>query len=262
MGFLSGKKALITGIASNRSIAFGIAEVMAREGCKLALTYHNEKLRARAQKYAKSFSADMVLACDLSSDEEIANAFDSLKSSWGEVDIIVHSVAFAPRNALEGDYLDVTTRAHFISAHDISSYTFSALAKAAKERDMLKEASALLTVSYLGAVRAVPNYNVMGLAKASLEANVRYMAASLGEMGVRVNAVSAGPIKTLAASGIKDFSKLLHYAKNRSALKRNISIYEVGNVGAFLCSDLASGVTGEIVYVDAGYHFCEYALLD
>ncbi len=262
MGFLNGKKALITGIASNRSIAFGIAEAMAREGCTLALTYQNEKLRTRVEKCAKSCAAKTVLACDLSIDEQIDNVFDTLKSSWNNVDIIVHSVAFAPRSALEGNYLDSTTRADFISTHDISSYTFSALAKAAKKREMLKKDSALLTVSYLGAVRAVPNYNIMGVAKASLEANMRYMAMSLGEMGVRVNAVSAGPIKTLAASGIKDFSKLLHYAKNRNALKRNVSICEVGNVGAFLCSDLASGVTGEVVYVDAGYHFCEYAPLD
>lgn len=255
MGFLKGKKALITGVASNRSIAWGIAQAMAKQGCELAFTYQNDKLKSRVEKCAALCNSKIIINCDLAEDTQIDNAIVELKNHWQEIDIIIHSVAFAPREALDGDYITATTRENFIKAHDISSYTFVALAKAAK--NMLSNNAALLTVSYLGSIRAIPNYNVMGVAKASLEANVRYMAASLGETGVRVNAVSAGPIKTLAASGIKHFGKLLDYAANNSALKRNVNTEEVGNVAAFLCSDLASGITGEITYVDAGYNFCD-----
>ncbi|MBE8189960.1 MAG: SDR family oxidoreductase, partial [Candidatus Thioglobus sp.] len=199
-------------------------------------------------------NSNITIECDVATDASIDKAFSTLKKHWDNFDILVHSVAFAPREALDGNYLSATTRENFASAHDISSYSFTALAKAAEP--MLNDNSALLTVSYLGAVRAIPNYNIMGLAKASLEANVRYMAAAMGpERGIRVNGVSAGPIKTLAASGIKDFGKLLSYAANSSALKRNVTTEEVGNVAAFLCSDLASGVTGEITYIDSGYNF-------
>ena len=254
MGFLAGKRALIIGVASNRSIAWGIAEAMAKQGCEIALTYQTEKLKSRVEKCAEVCNSNIVIECDVSTDENINNTFVDLKKHWDNFDILVHSVAFADRSQLEGDYVDVTEREKFAQAHEISSYSFTALAKAA--RPMLNENGALLTLSYLGAIRAIPNYNVMGVAKASLEANVRYMAAAMGpEKGIRVNAVSAGPIKTLAASGIKDFGKLLDYAADSSALKRTVTIEEVGNTAAFLCSDLASGITGEVTYVDSGYSF-------
>lgn len=254
-GFLTGKKALIVGVASNRSIAWGIAQAMAKQGCELAFTYQNEKLKSRVEKFATECQSDITIECDVASDESIQQTFATLKQSWDSVDIIIHSVAFAEREALNGNYVDVTTRDNFLTAHDISSYSFVALAKEAKP--MLNKGGALLTVSYLGAIRSIPNYNVMGVAKASLEANVRYMATAFGGEDIRVNAISAGPIKTLAASGIKGFGSLLNYAAQSSALKRNVSIEEVGNTAAFLCSDLASGITGEITYVDAGYSFTE-----
>jgi enoyl-[acyl-carrier protein] reductase I len=253
MGFLTGKKALITGVASNRSIAWGIAQTMMKQGCELAFTYQNDRLKKRVEKCAQNCQSDILIACDMSSDDNINQAFHDLKKHWNNIDIIVHSVAFAPKEALNGDYISVTTREIFLLAHNISSYTFTALAKAS--RTMLNSGGALLTVSYLGAQRFIPNYNVMGVAKASLEANTRYMAASLGKQNIRVNAISPGPIKTLAASGIKNFSKLLDYTANNSALRRNVNIEEVGNVATFLCSDLASGITGELIYVDAGYNF-------
>jgi enoyl-[acyl-carrier protein] reductase I len=254
MGFMTGKKALIVGVASNRSIAWGIAEAMAKQGCEIALTYQNEKLKKRVDKCAEVCNSNIIIECDVATDESIEQTFTELKKHWDNFDIIVHSVAFAPREALNGNYVEVTTRENFAAAHDISSYSFTALAKYASS--MLNDNGALLTVSYLGAIRAIPNYNVMGVAKASLEANVRYMAAALGpERGIRVNAVSAGPIKTLAASGIKDFGKLLDYAASSSALKRNVTTEEVGNASAFLCSDLASGITGEVTYIDSGYNF-------
>ena len=254
MGLLTGKRALVIGVASNRSIAWGIAEAMAKQGCEIALTYQTDKLKKRVDKCAEVCNSSIVIPCDVSTDEQIEQAFVELKKSWNSFDILVHSVAYAPREALNGNYIEVTTRENFASAHEISSYSFTALAKVALP--MLNDNGALLTLSYLGAIRAIPNYNIMGVAKASLEANVRYMAVALGqEKGIRVNAISAGPIKTLAASGIKDFGKLLDYAAHSSALKRNVTIEEVGNSAAFLCSDLASGITGEVTYVDAGYSF-------
>ncbi len=259
MGFLTGKRALITGVASNRSIAWGIAKSMSEQGCEIALSYHTDKLKSRVEKCAAECNSGIVIPLDAATDEGIEQSKTALEEHWDSVDIIIHSMAFAPREALDGDYVDATNREDFLLAHDISSYTFTALAKTYK--DMLSSGGALLTMSYLGAVKAIPNYNVMGVAKASLEANVRYMAASMGKDGIRVNAISAGPIKTLAASGIKDFGKLLDYAAENSALKRNTTIEEVGNASAFLCSDLASGITGEIVYVDSGYSFYESAPL-
>lgn len=258
MGFLQGKRALIVGVASNRSIAWGIAQAMHREGAELAFTYQNEKLKGRVEKLAADFNSELVFPCDVASDEQITSLFEQLASHWEHLDILVHSVAFAPAGQLDGDYLDDVTREGFNVAHEISSYSFVGLAKAA--RPMLRENSALLTLSYLGAVRAVPHYNAMGLAKASLEANVRYMAASLGPKQIRVNAISAGPIKTLAAKGISDFNKLLDYGERNSPLRRNVTIEEVGNAGAFLCSDLASGITGEVMYVDSGYHVMAMAV--
>ena len=253
MGFLTGKRALIVGLASNRSIAWGVAQAMHREGAELAFTYQNDKLKERVEKFAAECGSSLTFPCDVSSDEQIAAVFTDLNKSWDGLDIIVHSVAYAPKEALEGEYLASVTREAFNQAHDISSYSFAALAKAG--RSMLQgRAGALLTLSYLGAVKALPNYNVMGLAKASLEANVRYMAYSLGPENIRVNAISAGPIRTLAASGIANFRKLLDYAEQTAPLRRNVSIEDVGNVAAFLCSDLAAGVTGEVTYVDAGYN--------
>jgi enoyl-[acyl-carrier protein] reductase I len=253
MGFLSGKRALIVGLASNRSIAWGIAKAMQRQGAELAFTYQNEKLHDRVAKMAGECGTEITVPCDVSDDEEIDAVFDHLDNYWDHLDIIVHSVAFAPRTELEGDYLENVSRDGFRVAHEISSYSFSALAKAGC-RMMEGRDGALLTLSYYGAEKAMPNYNVMGLAKASLEANVRYMAQSLGPDGIRVNAISAGPIKTLAAAGISNFRKMLDLMERTAPLRRNVTIEEVGNAAAFLCSDLASGITGEVTYVDAGYN--------
>ncbi len=253
MGFLQGKKALITGVASNRSIAWGIARAMHDQGAELAFTYQGEKLGERVGKLAQELNSDIVLPCDVTDDAQIKALFDSLGQSWDGLDIVVHSIGFAPREELQGRYLDTVTRAGFATSQDISAYSFAALAKAARQM-MAGRAGALFTMTYLGAVRAVPHYNVMGPAKASLEANVRLMAADLGQDHIRVNAVSAGPIKTLAAAGIRGFRDMLDSAGGLSALRRNVSTEEVGNAAAFLCSDLASGITGEILYVDAGYN--------
>ena len=253
MGLLQGKRALIVGLASNRSLAYGIAKAMHREGAELAFTYQNEKLEDRVIKMAAEMDSDVAVSCDVSSDEQIETVFDKLDNYWDGLDIIVHSVAFAPRDELEGDYLDNVTRDGFRLAHEISSYSFAALAKAGRNMMEGRDA-ALLTLSYLGAVRAMPNYNVMGLAKASLEANVRYMSQCMGPDGIRVNAISAGPIRTLAAAGISDFRKMLTEVEQSAPLRRNVTIEDVGNAGAFLCSDLAAGITGEITYVDSGYN--------
>ncbi|MDT8311629.1 MAG: enoyl-ACP reductase [Methylophaga sp.] len=255
MGFLQGKRVLIVGVASNRSIAAGIAQAMAREGAELAFTYQNDKLKSRVEKIAEQCGAnpDLLFSCDVSSDEQISSVFDQLAKHWDGLDSIVHSVAFAPREQLQGSFIDSVTRDGFAAANDISAYSFAALAKAGKTMLAGRNGS-LLTLSYLGAERAIDNYNVMGVAKAALEATVRYMAYSMGPDGIRVNAVSAGPIKTLAAAGIGDFGKMLAYGERNSPLRRNVTIEEVGNVGAFLCSDLASGITGEITYVDGGYN--------
>lgn len=253
MGFLSGKRALIVGVASDRSIAWGIAEAMHREGAELAFTYQNEKLLSRVQKIAQQTGSNLVLPCDVSSDDQIQSVFDSIAKHWDGIDIIVHSVAYAPREELAGPFVESSTRDGFRVAHEISSYSFVALAKAGLPM-MKGRKGALLSLSYIGAVRAVPNYNVMGLAKASLEAGVRYLAQSLGPEGIRVNGISAGPIRTLAAAGINDFKKLLDYNDVMAPLGRGVTIDEVGNAAAFLCSDLASGITGEITYVDGGFN--------
>ena len=252
MGFLTGKKALITGVASNRSIAYGIAQCMAREGAELAFTYQNKKLQPRVEKIAKNLDSEICIQLDVAEDEQISQAFRRLNNHWQDLDILVHSIAFAPTEEFKGSYIDSVTRDGFQMSHDISSYSFVALAKAA--RPMLNADSALLTLSYLGAVKSVPNYNVMGPAKASLEANVRFLAANLGSDSIRVNAISAGPIKTLAAAGIGGIRELLKHVESMSPLRRNITIENVGNTAAFLCSDLAAGITGEVIYVDGGYH--------
>ncbi|MCC7090982.1 MAG: SDR family oxidoreductase [Nitrosomonas sp.] len=261
MGFLANKQVLITGLLSNRSIAYGIAKAMKREGAQLAFTYQGEEIRERVEKLAAEFDSTLLFPCNVASDQEIAQCFENLQKHWSGLDCIVHSIAFAPRDALMGDYLESVNREAFRIAHDISSYSFAALAKAALPL-MQHRNAALLTLSYLGAVRVMPSYNVMGLAKASLEANVRFMASSLGPKGIRVNAISAGPIRTLAASGIGSFGKLLGYTEKVSPLRRNVTIDEVGNAAAFLCSDLASGITGEITYVDAGFSTVAFDLVD
>jgi len=253
MGFLKDKRVLVTGVASNRSIAWGVAQAMHREGADVAFSYQGEKLKSRVEDLAAKCGSDLVLPLDVSSDDQIMEAFQELGTHWDGLDCIVHSIGFAPRDQLEGEYIDAVTREGFAIAHDISSYSFAALAKAGRQL-MKGRNGSLLTMSYLGAVRAVPNYNVMGLAKASLEANVRYLAASLGPEGTRVNAISAGPIRTLAASGISDFRSMLKQVEDRTPLRRNVTIEEVGNAAAFLCSDLASGITGDVLYVDTGYH--------
>lgn len=253
MGFLQDKRILIVGVASDRSIASGCAEAMHQQGAKLAFTYQTDKLQKRVEKLAGKCDSDIVLPLDVASDEQIDDLFKELAKQWDGLDGIIHSVGFAPREQLEGSYVDAVTREGFAIAHDISSYSFAALAKGGREM-MEGRNGALLTMSYLGAVRTVPNYNVMGVAKASLEANVRYLADSLGPRGTRVNAISAGPIRTLAASGISDFRTMLNTVAERTPLRRNVTIEEVGNAAAFLCSDLASGITGDVLYVDTGYH--------
>jgi enoyl-[acyl-carrier protein] reductase I len=261
MGFLSGKKVLIVGIASNRSIAYGIAQAMHREGAELAFSYANDKLQPRVEKFAAEFDSDIVLPCDVADDDEITSLFEQLGTHWGELDALVHSVAFAPREALAGDYLENLDREGFRIAHDISSYSLAAMAKAA--RPMMQNTNgSIITMSYLGSERALPNYNIMGVAKASLEANVRYLAAALGPQGIRVNSISAGPIKTLASAGIGSFKKILDEVAKNAPLRRNVTIQQVGNVGAFLCSDLAAGITGENIYVDSGYNIVSMGVLE
>jgi len=252
MALLTDRKILITGVLSARSIAYGVARACQREGATLAFTYASEELKDRVVKLAAEFGPCPVLPCDVTSDEQIAALFDRLRSEWQELDGLLHSIAFAPREALSGDFLTGLTRAAFATAHDVSSYSFAALAKAARPLLAGRNAS-LLTLTYLGATRAVTNYNVMGLAKASLEANVRYLAAALGPEGTRVNAISAGPIKTLAAAGIGGFSKILSFVEHAAPLRRNVTIDEVGNVAAFYFSPLSSAITGEITYVDGGF---------
>ncbi|NOT17462.1 MAG: enoyl-ACP reductase FabI [Sulfuriferula sp.] len=253
MGFLQGKRILITGLISDRSIAYGIAQACRREGATLAFTYQGEKIKDRVTALASEFDSSIVLPCDVASDDEITQLFTDLGKEWDSLDGIVHAIAFVPKVALTGDYLEAVTREYFQIAHDISSYSFAALAKAGLPM-MQGRNAAMLTLSYLGSIRSVPSYNVMGLAKASLESNVYYMAQSLGPKGIRVNGVSAGPIKTLAASGIGGFSKILNHVEKHAPLRRNVTIQEVGNTSAFLLSDLASGITGEITYVDAGFN--------
>jgi enoyl-[acyl-carrier protein] reductase I len=250
MGFLTGKRFLITGVLSNRSIAYGIAKACHREGAELAFSYVGERFRERVADFAQEFNSSLVFDCDVAIDAQIESTFEQLGEAWPEFDGFVHSIGFAPREAIAGDFLEGLSREAFRVAHDISSYSFPALAKAAAPR--LRRGAALLTLSYLGAERSMPSYNTMGLAKASLEASVRYLAASLGPKGVRVNGISAGPIKTLAASGIKGFGKMLEMTA-KSPLGRNVTIDDVGNVAAFLLSDLAAGVTSEITYVDGGF---------
>mgnify|MGYP001257850695 CR=1 FL=1 len=253
MGFLAGKRILITGLLSNRSIAYGIARAMQREGAELAFTYVNDRFKERVIKLAAEFGSSLVLPCDVQEDAQIDAVFSELAKHWDGLDGLVHSIAFAPNEALEGDFLNGLSREAFRISQEVSAYSFPALAKAARPM-MAGRKGSLLTLSYLGAVRTMPNYNIMGLAKASLEASVRYLAVCLGPEGSRVNAVSAGPIKTLAASGIGSFGKLLAFNERNAPLRRNVTIDEVGNVAAFLCSDLASGVTGEVMYVDAGFN--------
>lgn len=251
MGFLAGKKLLITGVLSNRSIAYGIARACHAQGAELAFSYVGERFQQRITEYAAEFGSGLVFDCDVADDAQIERMFADLSRSWTTFDGFVHAIGFAPREAISGDFLDGLSRENFRLAHDISAYSFPAMAKAALP--YLNDKSALLTLSYLGALRTLPHYNTMGLAKASLEASVRYLAESLGPRGMRVNGISAGPIKTLAASGIKDFGRLLSVVANASAIRRNVTIDEVGNVAAFLLSDLASGITAEITYVDGGF---------
>jgi len=252
MGFLAGKRILITGLLSNRSIAHGIAQAARREGAELAFTYQTERFKERVTDMAQEFDSQLVFPCDVASDEEIRALFTDLGAAWDGLDGLVHAIAFAPREAITGDFLDGCTRENFRIAHDVSAYSFAALAHAARPL-MQGRNGALLTLSYLGAERSIPNYNTMGLAKASLEALVRYMAASLGPQGLRVNGISAGPIRTLAASGIAGFGKILKFVEENAPLRRNVTIADVGNTAAFLLSDLAVGITGEITHVDSGF---------
>jgi enoyl-[acyl-carrier protein] reductase I len=253
MGFLQNKRVLIVGLANNHSIAYGIAKAMHREGAELAFTYFTDKLKSRVEKAATEFNSDLIFPCDALKADQVNAVFEHLKEKWGSLDVIVHSIAFAPRDQLAGDYIDCINAEGFSIAHLTSSYTLGALAKAGLPL-MKGRRGALLALSYEGARRVTPSYNVMGVAKASLEANVRYLANSLGSRDIRVNAVSAGPVKTLSAAGVSGFRKLLEYDAKVNPLKRNVTLDEVGNTAAFLCSDLASGITGEIVHVDAGFH--------
>ncbi len=253
MAFLEGKRILILGVASKLSIATGIARAMHREGAELAFTYQNERLGERVRQIAEATGSSLLFPCDVTNDAEIARLFTDLAQAWDGLDGLVHCLAFAPAGELDGDFVDVTTREGFLTAHEISSYSFVALGRAARSL-MEGRNGSLLTLSYLGAMRSLPNYNVMGLAKASLEANMRYMTASLGPEGTRVNAISAGPVRTLAASGVKSFRKMLDYNARNTPLRRNVTIDEIGNAAAFLCSDLASGISGEVLYVDGGFN--------
>ena len=253
MGFLSGKRALIVGVASDRSIAWGIAQAMHREGAELAFSYVNEKFKERVQPLAESLGSKLTMQLDVTNDAEIDSAFAAIKQAWGSLDIVIHAVAYAPREALAGGFVESTSREAFKVAHDVSSYSLTALARAAQPL-MAGRAGAILTLSYLGAVKSIPSYNVMGLAKASLEANVRFLAADMGPNNVRVNGISAGPIKTLAAAGIAGFRKMLGRVADVAPLRRNVTLEDVGNAAAFLCSDLANGITGEILYVDGGFN--------
>jgi enoyl-[acyl-carrier protein] reductase I len=261
MGFLQGKRALITGIASERSIATGIAEAMHREGAELAFTYQNDKLKSRVENAAKEYGSNIVIPLDVSDDAQIEACFAELGKHWDGFDILIHAIAFAPREAIAGQFLDGLTRENFAIAHDISAYSLAAMSKAARPM-MTGRKGSILTLSYLGAERALAGYNVMGVAKASLEATVRYLAYNLGPEGTRVNAISAGPIKTLAAAGIAGFRKILGHVEHNAPLRRTVTIEDVGNVAAFLSSDLAAGVTGEITYVDAGYNILGMTGLD
>jgi enoyl-[acyl-carrier protein] reductase I len=252
MALLEGRRVLITGVLSTRSIAYGVAKACNREGATLAFTYVNDELKDRVAKIAAEFGSCPLIACDVAKDDDIAAAFDTVKREWGALDGLLHSIAFAPREALSGDFLGGISRQAFATAHEISSYSFAAMARAARPLLAGRNAS-LLTLTYLGSMRAMTNYNVMGLAKASLEANVRYLAAALGPEGTRVNAISAGPIKTLAAAGIGGFSKILQFVEKNAPLRRNVTIDEVGNVAAFYFSSLSSAITGEITYVDCGF---------
>lgn len=253
MGFLAGKRILITGLLSNRSIAYGIAKAMHREGAELAFTYQNDRFKDRVAKLASDFDSTLLFPLDVQDDAQITDLFQQLGQHWDGLDSLVHSIAFAPGEALEGDFLDGLTREAFRISQEVSTYSFPALVKAARPMMQGRNGS-VLTLSYLGAVRTMPNYNIMGLAKASLEASVRYLAVTLGPEGIRANAISAGPIKTLAASGIGSFGKLLAFNEHNAPLRRNVTIEEVGNAAAFMCSDLASGITGEIMYVDGGFN--------
>jgi len=261
MGFLAGKKILITGILSNRSIAYGVAHACHREGATLAFTYVNDELKDRVVRIASEFGTVPVLPCDVTKDEDVDALFASLAAEWGALDGLLHAIAFAPREALAGDFLNGISRAAFAMAHDVSSYSLTALAKGARPL-MQGRRGALVTLTYLGALRALPNYNVMGLAKASLEANVRYLASCVGPEGIRVNGISAGPVKTLAAAGIGGFSKIFRFVEKNAPLRRNVTIDEIGNAAAFLLSDLASGITGEITYVDCGFSIVAAGLND
>jgi enoyl-[acyl-carrier protein] reductase I len=252
-GFLAGKRALIVGVLNNRSIAYGIANSLHKQGAELAFTYVNDQLKERVENVASEFGSKILLPCDVGNDAQIQQLFKSLKSHWDGFDILVHSVAFAPNDQLEGSFIDSVNREGFRIAHDISSYSFAALGKEAYPL-MEGRNGAMIALTYLGSMRAMPNYNVMGLAKASLEANVRYMAYSLGPKGIRVNAVSAGPVKTLAASGVKSFRKMLAHYEKMAPLRRNVTLEQVGDASAFLCSDLAGGITGEVLHVDSGFH--------
>ena len=261
MKFLEGKIALVLGIASNRSIAWGISDSLRKNGAELAFTYQNDKLKERVAKLASECESDIIMPCDVAEDGSIKNMLDQLSAKWNEFDIIVHSLAFAPREELEGNYVEKTTKEGFMSAHSISSYSLLELCKESKP--MLKGSSpSVISLSYLGAVRGMPNYNVMGVAKASLEANVRYLAYAMGEDNIRVNCISAGPIKTLAAAGITDFRKMLDHVEKNSPLRRNVTIQEVGDTASFLASDGASGITGQTLYVDSGYNIIGMPALD
>ena len=253
MGFLAGKRILITGLLSNRSIAYGIAKAMHREGAELAFTYQNDRFKDRVAKLASDFDSTLIFPLDVQDDAQITDLFQQIGQHWDGLDSLVHSIAFAPGEALEGDFLDGLTREAFRISQEVSTYSFPALVKAARPMMQGRNGS-VLTLSYLGAVRTMPNYNIMGLAKASLEASVRYLAVTLGPEGIRANAISAGPIKTLAASGIGSFGKLLAFNEHNAPLRRNVTIEEVGYAAAFMCSDLASGITGEIMYVDGGFN--------
>src|SRR5688572_8161347 len=245
------KRVAVFGVANERSIAWGIAEAMHKQGARLAFSYAGEVLEKRVRPLAESVNADLVISCDVTNDDQVANAFREIEAKWGGIDVLIHAIAFANREDLEGRFVD-TSRKGFGLALDISAYSLVALARAAAP--LMTNGGAIVTLTYYGAEKVVPSYNVMGVAKAALEASVRYLAADLGPDNIRVNAISAGPIKTLAASGIKGFKGMLHIVEERAPLRRNVTQEDVGASALFLCSDLGAAVTGETLYVDAGYN--------
>ena len=258
-GIMNGKRGIVMGVANDRSIAWGIAEAVAKQGAEIAFTYQGDALEKRVRPLAKKVGSNIIIPCDVSSDEAIEETFKLLKEKWDTIDFIVHAIAYSDKEELKGEYVD-TTRENFYKTMDISVYSFTAIAQRAAK--MMPNGGSMITLTYYGAEKVMPHYNVMGVAKAALESSVRYLAADLGSEKIRVNSLSAGPIKTLAASGIGDFRYILKWNQYNSPLRRNVTLNDVGGCGVYLLSDLSAGVTGETHHVDCGYHVVGMKAID